>query len=139
MMALAHLNLVLGDRAESERSARRLLEIVDERPNSGDEQDAVWRRLATAPEAAALTLLGEHDAAIDRLEEDAKISFHWRWWYAFDREPVFDELRADPRFQALAAKAHAHADAERARLAEMRKKGQVPVRVADTAPGPGDC
>ena len=124
MMTVAHLNLVLGDRAESERSARRLLETFND---------------LSGPAAAALTLLGEHDAAIDRLEDDARRGFRWRWWYTFDREPVFDALRADPRFQALAAKAHAHADAERARLTEMREKGQVPVRVANRAPGPGGC
>lgn len=129
LMTVAHLNFVLGDRAESERNARRLLEADYWHP----------RRLLTVPKAAALTLLGEYDAAIALLEEDARVRFGWRWWYAFDREPVFEPLRADPRFQALATKAHAHADAERQRLRTMRERGQVPTRVANGTPGPQGC
>ena len=130
LMIFAHLNLVLGDRAESERNARRLLEA---------NHDEINRRLFTVPKAAALTLLREHDAAIELLEDHGKFGFGWRWWYTFDREPVFDPLRADPRFQALAAKAHANADAERERLRTMRERGEVPTRVASGAPGPHGC
>jgi len=132
LMTVAHLNFVLGDRAESERNARRLLE-----PDYGPY--GFNRRIFAVPKAAALTLLGEHDAAIDLLEDHGRLGFGWRWWYTFDREPVFDALRADPRFQALAAKAHAHADAERERLGTMRERGQVPTRLADGTPGPQGC
>ncbi len=131
-MAVAHLNVVLGDRTESERNARSLLENVPD-------QGRVFRRLFTAPEAAALVLLGEHDTAIDLLEDHSRFGFGWRWWYVFDREPVFDALRTDPRFQALAAKAHAHADAERERLRTMRERGEVPTRVASRTQGPQGC
>ena len=132
LMTVAHLNFVLGDRAESERNARRLLE-------TDYDQYGDTRRLLIVPKAAALTLLGDHDAAIVLLEDDARFSFRWRWWYTFEREPVFDPLRADPRFRALAAKAHAHADAERERLRIMRERGQVPTRLASGTPGPQGC
>jgi TolB-like protein/DNA-binding winged helix-turn-helix (wHTH) protein/Tfp pilus assembly protein PilF len=132
LMTVAHLNFVLGDRAESERNARRLLE-PDYDPYGFN------RRILAVPKAAALTLLGDHDAAIDLLEDHGRFGFGWRWWYTFDRDPVFDALRADPRFQALAAEAHAHAEAERERLRIMRERGQVPTRLADGTPGPQGC
>jgi hypothetical protein len=37
-------------------------------------------------------------------------------------------MRSDPRFQAIAAEARAHAAAQRALLEEMRRKGEVPYR-----------
>jgi hypothetical protein len=132
LMSVAHLNFILGDRAESERNARRLLE-----PDY--DQYGFNRRILAVPKAAALTLLGKHDAAIDLLEDHGRFGFGWRWWYTFDREPVFDALHADPRFQALAAEAHAHADAERERLRQLRERGQMPTRGPNEAAGPGGC
>ena len=132
MMAVSHLSSVVGDREASERQARRLLEA-----NYGFY--GVNRRALTVPKAAALTLLGEHDAAIKLLQKDFRLGFRWRWWYAFDREPAFDPLRADPRFRALAARAHAHADAERERLSQMRDRGQVPSRASGNPSGPKGC
>jgi hypothetical protein len=48
-------------------------------------------------------------------------------------------LRTDPRFQALAAKAEAHAAAEREAIQRMRERGQVPKRSVTKTAKPRQC
>jgi hypothetical protein len=119
-IALAQLSLALGDRSEAERLARTVLEL-----------DA-----SAHPQAIALVLLGQREAAIDRMQRDFDQGFRKRWWYRFEREPAFDSLRSDPRFQALAARARAHAAEQRKLLEQMRERGEVPRRAASANPAP---
>jgi TolB-like protein/DNA-binding winged helix-turn-helix (wHTH) protein/Tfp pilus assembly protein PilF len=120
VFALAHLSAARGERNEGERLARNLV------GNGGPPYAA----------AAALALLGQEDAALDVLEEQYASGDRRRWWYVYLRDPGFESLRKNPRFQALASQAEAHAAAERASLENMRRHGQVPER---RATGAGVC
>jgi hypothetical protein len=86
-------------------------------------------------QAIAFAILGQHDAAIDRLEQIFGQD-GIRWWYTFERERAFESLHSNPRFQALAAKARARATAQRKLLDQMRERGEVPHRAASANPTP---
>ncbi len=122
LVALAQVSLAMGDRDDAEKLARESLD-------GGSDYAG----------AAALTLLAQNDAALDMLEDTYANQDRKRWWYVFQRDAGFESLRADPRFQALAAKAEAHAAAERERLRQMRARGQVPSRPPNETKGPKGC
>lgn len=124
-VSLAQLRLAAGDLAAAHRLAREVAGLEDNR--------------LSYPRAAALTLLGEHEAALDVLEDGVRRGYLKRWWFAFERDMAFEPLRGNPRFQALAEEARAHASAERARLEAMRERGDVPYRKNTVAPDPAGC
>jgi TolB-like protein/DNA-binding winged helix-turn-helix (wHTH) protein/Tfp pilus assembly protein PilF len=129
MAVLAQVTLALGDRREAERLAGKVLE---------NEAVRTEYRIHHA-KAIAFAVLGQHAAALDTLEQGFARGYRKRWWYAFEREPAFEPLRSDPRFQSLAAKARAHAAAERKSLEKMRARGDVPARAVKAASGPSVC
>ena len=57
-----------------------------------------------------------------------KMNRYAGWWYTAERGPVFNRIRSDPRFRALAAQVKKHRQQQRALLEEMRRKGEVPKR-----------
>jgi TolB-like protein/DNA-binding winged helix-turn-helix (wHTH) protein/Tfp pilus assembly protein PilF len=121
-IARAQVSLAAGDRREAERLARKVLDL-DTQP------------VRITAQAIAFAILGQHDAAIDRLEQIFEQD-GIRWWYTFERERAFESLHSNPRFQALAAKARAHAAAQRKLLEQMRERGEVPRRAASANPTP---
>jgi TolB-like protein/DNA-binding winged helix-turn-helix (wHTH) protein/Tfp pilus assembly protein PilF len=119
-VALAQISLALGDREAAEKLARQ---VVTESEQPGMHQ----------PRAIALAVLGEHDAAMERLERAFARGAIVHWWYMLDREPAFEPLRDHPRFEALAARVRAHASAQRRLLEDMRERSEVPRRTRHPA------
>jgi DNA-binding winged helix-turn-helix (wHTH) protein/TolB-like protein/Flp pilus assembly protein TadD len=73
-----------------------------------EEAEAIVRELeapgpvpAVSPYHLAVlhTLLGDHEAALERLAQAQRQHDHWLVWVKVD--PVLDPLRADPRFEAI--------------------------------------
>ena len=123
-IALAQVRLALGDRREAESLAREVLAEKKAKSNT---------------HAVALALLGQHAEALEQLQREFERGWRKRWWYVFDREPAFEPLRSDPRFQALAARARAHARAQRRLLEQMRERSEVPRRVLSAIPAAAPC
>jgi TolB-like protein/DNA-binding winged helix-turn-helix (wHTH) protein/Tfp pilus assembly protein PilF len=121
-IARAQVSLAAGEKGEAERLARKVLDL-DSQP------------VRITAQAIALAILGQHDAALDRLAQVFDQG-GIRWWYTFEREPAFESMRSNPRFQALAAKAQARAAAQRKLLDQMRERGEVPRRAASANPTP---
>ena len=77
---------------------------------------------------AALAWLGRDEEALEALQQIDAAGFLHDWWYLFDVEPAFENLRADPRFVALRSEAEASALQQRKLLAAMQQRGEVPLR-----------
>jgi TolB-like protein/tetratricopeptide (TPR) repeat protein len=91
---------------------------------------------ATGPDAqecraSAAALLGDADTALKALET-AFATVKGNWWY-LERAPEFESLHAQPRFQSLVRQYHDIVAKQRALLAAMRSKGEVPWRPASAA------
>jgi DNA-binding winged helix-turn-helix (wHTH) protein len=78
--------------------------------------------------ADALALQGDRDAAVEELAGAFRSGERADWWYTIERDPLWDSMRPDPRFQAIAAEARTHAATQRALLEELRRRGEVPYR-----------
>lgn len=122
-IARAQLSFALGDRREGERLARAVLDEADD---------------GSHVRAIAYALRGESQAALEQLEQEFEHGGR-RWWYVFDREPAFEELRRDARFRELAARVRTRAAEQRRLLEQMRERGEVPRRVASATAGAAPC
>jgi hypothetical protein len=123
---LAHVLQANGQRAESDKLLDETLAWVNRKPDPTQDYLLWWphRRVR----ADALALQGQRDAAVAELAEAFRSGERTDWWYTIERDPLWDSMRYDPRFQAIAAEARAHAATQRALLEEMRRKGEVPYR-----------
>jgi TolB-like protein/DNA-binding winged helix-turn-helix (wHTH) protein len=81
----------------------------------------------------ALALLGKKELALAALEQSFAGGLRPRWEWLLEIDPAYDNVRHDPRFIALRARAHAHADEERRKLDAMRVAKLVPTRTAAVA------
>jgi DNA-binding winged helix-turn-helix (wHTH) protein len=123
---LAHVLRTNGERAESEKLLADTFAWVNRKSDPRQDSMLWWphRRVR----ADALALQGHGAAALAELAEAFRSGERTDWWYTIERDPVWDSLRSDPRFQAIAAAARAHAATQRGLLEEMRRKGEVPYR-----------
>ncbi|HKU16423.1 MAG TPA: winged helix-turn-helix domain-containing protein [Steroidobacteraceae bacterium] len=78
--------------------------------------------------AAAFAVLGDDERTLEQLAISLKVRKFYRWWYLAELDPLYEHLRADRRFQALARQAKQHRSEQRALVEEMRRKGEVPKR-----------
>lgn len=121
---LAHLELAQERTARAEELLHAVIRWIDSDLNS----PPVYKRRARA---LALMLLGEQERALADLGASFRDDRDYtQWWYTFDHDPVWEPLRADPRFVALATEVRAHAARERAAVDELRRRGEIPDRTA---------
>ena len=76
-------------------------------------------------------LTGEREAALDSLRKLSTSQGYLKyWWYLIDRDPVWADLRSDPRFQLIASSLRDRAARQRVLLEQMRTNGEVPPRLS---------
>ena len=122
---LAQLLHASGDEAAAKR-VQQLLEA------ELDELEAVapgQRRALDAVRALLLAQAGRDRDAIAALERAYAAAPLPLWWIHL-KHPAFERLRGQPRFQGLVARVDAHLEAQREKLAQMRRRGLVPERAA---------
>ncbi|HEY0801585.1 MAG TPA: winged helix-turn-helix domain-containing protein [Steroidobacteraceae bacterium] len=126
IVQLATLEHFAGNRAVADDLAKRTLEFFDHGGSisvpGADDMVRAW----------ALALLGRTDAALSQLENLIRSGNHAGWWDRFERNPAFADLRATPRFQAIAAGTRIWLQREAQLLAQMRLQGEVPRRQGAT-------
>ena len=121
---LGHILIAAGKRQQGERLLAQTVQWIDAHPRYG--VVGVYRSRATA-----MMLLGERDQALSNLKAVIETGKDRRfWWYLIDRDPVWEPVRGDPRFKAIAEFCRQAARQQRARLDELRRQGKVPSRPA---------
>ena len=72
-------------------------------------------------------LAGERDAALESLAAEMRQG-HLSAWWIIERNPVWDGVRDDPRYEAIMSDLRQHSAAQRSLLENMRRSGEVPPR-----------
>jgi hypothetical protein len=122
VLTYAHVLLLSGETRRGREVLTSLLQNLDAEQIGRPAHMYAWER------AAASAMLGDNERALNELAASQQMGRFAGWWYIADLDPIYSNLRSDPRFQALAARARAHSEQQRARLEEMRKNGDVPKR-----------
>src|SRR6185369_9544678 len=112
-----------------DEQARRLLRRVlseDDRAVRDYKRGAMWTRVARA---AALSMLGDGDGAIETLKAaERDSSLMMKHWMILHLDPSFDSIRRRPEFRRIVAGMERRASEERHLLDGLRKEGLVPNR-----------
>jgi hypothetical protein len=125
---LAHLQLVQGHTAR----ANQVLESVITWIDADDKYGPVFN-LRTR--AQALMMLGRREEALRDLAASFAVDHDIvQWWYAVERDPLWNDVRETAEFRALAADAKRVAARERAAVDELRRQGKIPRRPATQHP-----
>jgi DNA-binding winged helix-turn-helix (wHTH) protein/TolB-like protein/Tfp pilus assembly protein PilF len=122
LLTYAHVLLLSGETRRGRELLTSLLEHLDAEQIGRPAHMYAWER------AAAFAMLGDNERALTELAASQKMNRFAGWWYISELDPIYSNVRRDPRFQALAARAQAHRQQQRALLDEMRRKGEVPTR-----------
>jgi tetratricopeptide (TPR) repeat protein len=119
---LAHLEAAQGHRARAEETLHAVIRWIDADKNPRP----IYKRRSRAQ---ALMLLGETEQAFTNLAASFRDDRDYtQWWYALDRDPVWDPIRDDARFRALATEVRAYAAREREAVEAQRREGTIPLR-----------
>jgi TolB-like protein/DNA-binding winged helix-turn-helix (wHTH) protein len=131
---VAHLLRASGDSRRSEQLLDALLPAIDASlPRYG-------QVYALRTRAMVLMIRGDRDAALATLRKSFEANDYTQWWYTMDRDPLWQPVRADPRFVAIRVAIETRVAGERAVLARLRQAGTVPShgsRVDRIATAPG--
>ena len=114
--------LLAGETRRGRELLTSLLEQLDAEQIGRPAHIYSWER------SAAYAMLGDNERALTELAASQNAGRFTGWWYTAELDPIYSNIRRDPRFQALAEKARAHSKQQRALLEEMRRKGEVPQR-----------
>lgn len=127
---LAQLLRASDDEPRAQRLLDRLPAAIDASiPRYG----AVF---ALRTKASVQLLAGDQDAALGTLAESFAAEDLMQWWYTLERDPLWQPLRGDPVFKAVAAQVRAQVAREQAALAELRRTGRIVTRGPGTAKRP---
>ncbi|MCB1690559.1 MAG: winged helix-turn-helix domain-containing protein [Halioglobus sp.] len=121
---LAQLLLLSGD----ESAAARLEMLIEERMKVLESRFPRYAILNDQVRAVLLARAGRNEDACAALER-AYTPAPRLYWRMIESNPAFDGMRSTPCFQTLATRLNAHLVAERVRVDEMRRTGQIPDRV----------
>lgn len=122
VLTYAHTLLLAGETRRGRALLSSLLDHLDAEKIGRPANWYSWER------AAAFAMLGDDERALEELAASVELGRFVGWWYTAERDPVFANIRSDPRFQALVAKTSAHRKQQRALLEAMRSKGEIPRR-----------
>lgn len=122
VLTYAHVLLLSGDTRRGREILTSMLEQLDAEQIGRPANMYAWER------AAVYAMLGDNERALTELAASQQMGRFVGWWYLAELDPIYANVRRDPRFQALAAQARAHSQQQRALLNEMRAKGEVPKR-----------
>jgi tetratricopeptide (TPR) repeat protein len=122
---LANLEHTVGDQAVGNELTQHILQYLDRGPDvhliAGWDE---WSR------AAAYTILGRNDVALDHLESMMRANFRLGWWSRVERDPVFAPLRGTSRFQRIVSDLKVWLENEERQVSQMRSSGEIPRRSA---------
>jgi tetratricopeptide (TPR) repeat protein len=76
------------------------------------------------PVSDCLAALGDHDGALDWLEQSLEFDYSFSSWQ-IGLGPMYDELREDPRFLSVMTRLEAKRDEQRANVDRMHVEGQL--------------
>jgi tetratricopeptide (TPR) repeat protein len=126
ILQLATLEHIAGSQAVGNDLAQRALGYLDRGPDV--HLIAGWDEWARA---AANSILGRDELALDHLETLVRSGFRVGWWSRIERDPAFSALRSTPRFQAIVAGSREWLRHQEEQLSQMRSTGEVPRRSSD--------
>lgn len=122
VLTYAHVLLLSGDTHRGREVLTSMLEQLDAEQIGRPANMYAWER------AAIYAMLGDNERALSELAVSQQMGRFVGWWYIAEFDPIYVNVRRDPRFQTLAARARAHSQQQRTLLEEMRAKGEVPKR-----------
>lgn len=136
-LALADLNLQMGNRESAERMAQEVITAIErDRKASQDPTRLLPIRASDRQLALALALIGDDDAALRALAAALRDRTMRHLWYEIEREPTFSQLRNRVEFAAIAADFEAWLTQERSALDGMRDRRLVPHRTRQLSAAP---
>jgi hypothetical protein len=121
-LVYAHTLILAGETQRGRKLAQTILAQLDGE-SVGRSPFSLSRDRATA-----FAILGDQERALEELKNSLRIGHYSYWWYYGEVDPLYENLRADPRFQALLAQVKEHRVRQRALLEEMRRNGLIPKR-----------
>lgn len=124
---LARLMLAKGDSAGAQRLLRSLLTT-----NEPMATDSLTRTFQFMVQSSVFSVLGERERALDAFEQALRLGV-FPIWMAMDRNPIYEPLHQDPRYQALALSMETRLHRQAELVVAMRGRGELPVRPAKKA------
>jgi TolB-like protein/DNA-binding winged helix-turn-helix (wHTH) protein len=125
-LPLAQLLLAKGDTVRGNRLAQSILATSDQ-----DSKEPGYKTLLLIARAGALGVLGgDHDRALDALEDSVSQGLHVMWWI-FDLGHTFDRFKQDDRYKTLAAAVSERVRKQAELVAKMREAHELPRRPAN--------
>jgi len=115
----------LGDAAGARLLLQRSLAYLESLPESD-------LRAAGVHRARAQAMLGDGNAAIATLEQTVDAGWHEQWYFFLDRDLAFDDIRGEPRFQALVTRVQHDIAAQLAIVRQMEARGDIPLPATAT-------